>query len=414
VRTARTSPALGGPARRRSRAAGVLALALLLVAPFARPAAPRAQGVLSEIESDVDRIVRRARPSIVTVAGQHYPVLHFPTGAVRSNKLFTRVGSGVAISANEVLTSATVVFESEKIVVVTENNLQVEGTLEGLDVIHNVAVVRVPGLELPALEFAPQAPRLGDYVITLGSSYGAAPTQSVGNISYIWREPRLALLQLTNQVYPGNSGGAALNSRGQLIGLVQGELGSPQVGEGDMRLERRPGGASFVIPLDEVRGVYETVRRDGTVHLGWLGVSTRAGYVQSTSEPDVHVPLGAIVEATAAGGPAARIGLRAGDLIVAYEGERVEYPEQLARWVGATPPGTVVHVVWAHNDMRREGRVAVGESPSPVPSWMRSDTTLTEPATEGAPPVKPTALDTRIRRGDRSADRSRVPQDSVR
>jgi serine protease Do len=245
------------------------------------------------------------------------------------------VGSGVAIGADEVLTTASVVLAAEKIVVVTDNKLQVDAVLVGLDPIHNVALLRVPGLELPALAFASRATELGDWVIALGSSYGAAPTQSVGNISYRWREPRLTLLQLTNQVYPGNSGGAALNSRGELIGLVQGELDSPRLASSEGDSDRRPGGVSFIIPLQEVRTVCDALRREGRVRLGWMGVSTRAGYVNSDTQPDVRVPLGAVVESAQPGGPADRAGLRPGDLIVAFDGERVEYPEQLARWVGA-------------------------------------------------------------------------------
>jgi serine protease Do len=382
------------------------ALAVLpLVAPHAR-----AQGTLSAIESDVDQIVRRARPSLLTVVSQRYPLLHYRTGVVKSKRVLSRVGSGVAIGTDEVLTTASVVLEAEKIFVVTDNKLQVEAVLLGMDPIRNVALLRVPGLELPALAFAPKAPELGDWVIALGSSYGAAPTQSVGNISYRWREPRLTLLQLTNQVYPGNSGGAALNSRGELIGLVQGELDSPRLASSEGDSDRRPGGVSFIIPLAEVRWVCDALRREGRVHLGWMGVSTRAGYVNSETQPDLRVALGAIVESTRPGGPADRAGLRPGDLIVAFDGERVEYPEQLARWVGATAPGTTVKLVWARADMRREGRVTVGESPTVIPSWMRADTTA------AAPPAGTRAADNeaRLRRGRGDAERARSTQDSVR
>ena len=60
-----------------------------------------------------------------------------------------------------------------------------------------------------------------------------------------------------------------------------------------------------------------------------------------------------------------------GDLIVAFDGERVEYSEQLARWVAATRPGTVVNIVWAHDELQRTGKVALGESPSVIPEWMQ-------------------------------------------
>jgi C-terminal processing protease CtpA/Prc len=81
------------------------------------------------------------------------------------------------------------------------------------------------------------------------------------------------------------------------------------------------------------------------------------------------VPIGAQVESVVAGGPAARAGIRRGDLIVAFEGERVEFPEQLARWVTATPPGTAVTLVWVRSDEEQSGRITLAESPSAVPEW---------------------------------------------
>ncbi len=405
--------------RRPPRPSGglvVSGLAVVLLAGLALPAvlllaprAVRAQGTLSAIEADVDQIARRARPSLLTVIAQRTVVTRKLPSAPPVRRPHSRVGSGVAVAPSEVLTTASVVLGAEKLVVVTDNGLQVEARLAGMDPIHNVALLDVPGLVLPPLRFAKRLAQPGDWVIALGSSYGATMTQSVGNIAYRYREPHTSLLQLTNQVYPGNSGGAALNSRGELIGLVQGELGTPEGPGAGTEDTHRPAGMSFVLPAEDIVPVYQVLRRDGRPHLGYLGVSTRAGYVESESEPGERVPLGAIVEATQAGGPAARVGLRKGDLIVAYDGERVEYPEQLARWVAATAPGTVVELVWARNDMRRSGRVALTESPTPIPSWMQvgAESTATTP--------KVADLQARIRQLNREIDRLRGrQQDSTR
>jgi serine protease Do len=186
-------------------------------------------------------------------------------------------------------------------------------------------------------------------------------------VEYVYREPRSSLLQLTNIVYPGNSGGAALNAQGELVGIVQGELGSPDPGLG-VGADRRPSGASFVMPIQQVWPVYQSLKRDGRMRHGHLGVSTRAEVVRSEID-NAEVPLGARVESVQAGGPAARVGLRPRDLIVGFESERVEYPEQLARWVAETPPKTVVTLVWVHGDERRSGRVSLAESRDSLPAW---------------------------------------------
>ncbi len=390
-----------------------LALATLLTLWPATP--PRAQGTLSAIEADVDAISRQARPSLVTVIAQRTVAARARAGAAPRPRLHSRVGSGVAVESHVVLTTASVTLGSEKIIVVTDNGLQVEARLVGMDPIHNVSVLAVDGLEIPPLAMATRAAQPGDWVIALGSSYRAAPTQSVGNISYRYREPHSSLLQLTNAVYPGNSGGAALNSRGELIGLVQGELGAPEGPGAVTEDSHRPTGMSFVLPIEDVAPVYRTLRRDGRPHLGFLGVSTKASYVDASSDPNERVPLGALVEVVQPGGAAEQLGLRKGDLIVAYEGERVEYPEQLARWVAATNPGTLVNFVWVRDEMRRSGRVALRESPTPIPSWMQVSTSVSSTTAVGGTGTPRVAeLEARVRKLNREIEHLRGQQDSAR
>lgn len=413
-RGGRTAPEPGRPFVALAGAA--LALALLAAAPAggARPAA--AQGALSAIESDLDQITRRARPSLLTIIAQR-PAEPGGAGSPGSpgRRMHSRVGSGVAVGAGEILTTVSVVLGAEHVIVLTANGLQAEATIAGIDPIRNIALLRVNGLQLPPLRLAARPANLGDWVIVLGSSYRGAPTQSVGNIAFRYREPAGSLLQLTNEVYPGNSGGAAVNSRGELLGLVQGELGSPEAPGRRERNERRPGGMSLVIPAEDFRESLEALRRDGRVHLGYLGVSTRGAYVDSDTEPGLRVPIGAIVEAVQPGGPADRAGLVRGDLIVAFQDQRVEYPEQLARWVAATKPGTMVKLVWAHDEMQRVGSVALAGSPTAIPSWM-------ELKLGGAAAVKPAAADTRrieeiqgeLRRLNSELGRLRQAQDSTR
>ena len=393
--------------------AGALALALLA------PATPavRAQGALSAIESDVDQIVRRTRPAVLTVIAQRtVPGEKGAAGAAAGKRTHSRVGSGVAVAADEILTTASVVLGAEHVLVLTPNGLQAEAAIAGLDPIRNIALLRVRGLELPALKLAAKQAGPGDWVIVLGSSYRGAATQSVGNVAFRFREPRTSLLQLTNEVYPGNSGGAALNSRGELLGLVQGELGSPEAPGRREGTERRPGGMSLVIPAEDIAPSYDALRRSGRVALGYLGVSTRSAFVDSDTQPGLRVPIGAIVEAVQPGGPADKAGLRKGDLIVAFEDQRVEYSEQLARWVAAARPGTVSKLVWARDDLQHIGRVALGESPTAIPSWMQ--VSVGAPVASGGSTGTGTRrideLQDQIRRLTVELDRLKHGQDSTR
>ncbi|MBI3539519.1 MAG: trypsin-like peptidase domain-containing protein [Candidatus Eisenbacteria bacterium] len=259
---------------------------------------------------------------------------------------------------------------AERVLVATANGLEVEATVVGVDPVFNVALLRVPSLRLPYLKFAEgRAARVGDWIVSLGTSYNTQPTQSLGNVAQRHREPGQSLLQLTNTVYPGNSGAAALNIRGELVGLVQGELGSPDLAGGD-GAGRSSGGASFAMPVETLRPVFESLKKNGSVAHGYLGVSTLAASLESDREGGPSTPIGALVEGIVAAGPANRAGLRPGDLIVAFADERVETPEQLARWVLATPPGRTMTLVWVRRDTEHHAQITLAASPERVPQWL--------------------------------------------
>jgi len=348
--------------------------------------AVRAQSTLSAIEDEVDRIARRARPCVVTVVAQR------TTGkSAATRRTHSRVGSGVAISSDGILTTASVVLGAERLRIITHNHLQVEAHVVGMDPVRNLALLKPEGLELVALPLAARPAGSGDWAIALGNSYGGTPTRSVGTVAMRFNEPGTSLLQLTNEVHPGNSGGAALNSRGELLGLVQGELGAPAAPGQRERAERRPGGMSFAIPVDEIAPFLDGLSRHGRVRHGSFGVSTRAAFIPGASNPAERVPLGALVEAVQPGGAAARLGLRKGDLIVAFNGVRVEYPEQLARWVAVAGPGARVKLVWVRDEIGQEGVTRLDEAPSAIPSWMRVEPVAASGAGPGAARVEPGA-----------------------
>jgi S1-C subfamily serine protease len=354
-----------------------LALSVLGTSTMAPSATP--QTTLSALQADVSRIANRARPSVVTVIAQRTSVRPASANRPSEHRILTRVGSGVTMREDEIVTTRSVVVGAEQIRVRTVNGLEAVATLLGEDPISNLAVLRVDDLRLSPLRIATgPRPAVGDWVMTIGTSYRGEFTQSVGNVTYQERDPRVALVQLSNAVYPGNSGGAALNSSGELVGVVQGDLGLSDVAR-DSPDDGSPGGASFILPIETVVPVYQELRQTHRVAYGWMGVSTRVVEVESESEAGVRIPLGALVESVVPGGPAARLGLQRGDLVVAFEDQRVEHPEQLARWVAASRPGSSASLVWARDQVQMSGRVVLGHSPDPVPAWAsgpEADSTL--------------------------------------
>ncbi|MEQ1832901.1 MAG: S1C family serine protease, partial [Candidatus Eisenbacteria bacterium] len=276
------------------RAFSRVLLTALLACPLlaAAVSAVRAQSTLSAIEADVDRLSRRARPCVVTIIAQRNI-----SKSGQPRRTHNRVGSGVAVSAGGVLTTASVVVGADRVFVITENHLQVEATIVGMDPVRNLALLKPEGLELASLPLASRPAGSGDWVIALGNSYGGSPTQSVGTVAMRFPDPAQSLVQLTNEVYPGNSGGAALNSRGELLGLVQGELGSPEAPGRRERAERRPGGMSFAIPVEDIVPFLDGLAKYGRVRHGMFGASTRGAFVNGVANADERIPIGAIVEA---------------------------------------------------------------------------------------------------------------------
>jgi len=365
-----------------------------------------AQGTLSALQTDVDAIARRARPSVVTVfAARTEPAARGAAGAAAAApRVRTRAGSGVAVEPDLILTTASVVLGAERILIGTSQGQHTEAEPVGVDPVFNIALLRVRDLNLAPLKFAQGRPaRVGDWMISLGTSYSAQPTQSLGNVAQRHREPGQWLLQLTNTVYPGNSGAAALNIHGELAALVQGELGPPDLtGSGG---DRAAGSSSFAMPVETLRPVVESLKREGRVRHGYLGVTTLAASLVNEGEEGPGTPIGAQVEGIIGGGPADHMGLRPGDLIVAFDGERVETPEQLARWVLATPPGREVTLVWVRHDIGHTGNVVLAESADRVPQWLAGDSP--DPSVDG--PRRVAELDRELRRLGQELSRLKEP-----
>lgn len=325
-----------------------------------------AQGTLSALETDMDRVFQQCRPSVVTV------IWSSERGLAGRLKLrgTTRVSSGIAVAENEVLTTASAVENAGRIWVRTSNNLQLQAYIVGVDPVSNLALLGVPGVRLPPIRYVTsRPPQEGDWVMSIGTARDNPKriTQTVGTVVYRHRDPRLALMGLTNPAYPGFGGGAVVNSRGELVGMIMGELDSESSEDAG---QHPASGISFMLPAGPVRAIHAALEADGRVRYGYLGVSTRAESVDSESQPGSRVPIGARVEQVIPTSPAARLGLKRGDLIVAFEGERVENPEQLARWVAASPPGSSVALVWVRDEIQQQGRVVLSASPTTRPEWI--------------------------------------------
>jgi serine protease Do len=174
-----------------------------------------------------------------------------------------------------------------------------------------------------------------------GNPFGLGATITVGIVSALGRDieagPFDAFIQTDAAINPGNSGGPLFNLAGEVVGINTAIFS--------------PSGASvgigFATPSDLARGVVEQIRRGGSVPRGWLGVAVADLPAAAGGQRG-----GALIEGVERAGPAARAGLRPGDVVLGLDGEPVTGSRALVRGVAALPPGRQARL-----SVLRDGRV---------------------------------------------------------
>jgi serine protease Do len=200
----------------------------------------------------------------------------------------------------------------------------VSGRVVGIDLETDLAVVKVDEQNLSALAFADSEQlKAGQVVMAFGSPLGLQNSVSLGVISAVARqlepESPMIYVQTDASINPGSSGGPLVDIRGQLIGINT--LILSQAGGNE--------GLGFAAPSNIVRSVYEQIRKNGRVRRGDIGV--RAQTVSPVLASGLKLPrdYGAVLADVRPAGPAARAGLRPGDLVLALDGKPIENGRQL-------------------------------------------------------------------------------------
>ena len=260
----------------------------------------------------------------------------------------TSLGSGFIVSPDGVVVTNNHVVESaDAIEVILQNGRHYEATVVGRDPATDIAVLRVhAGQPLPYVNMGDSdTARVGDIVLAIGNPFGLGGSLSVGVVSARNRNIDAGryddFIQTDAAINRGNSGGPLFNTDGEVIG-VNTAIVSPTGASV---------GVGFATPTSIVRPVVDQIVRFGEIRRGWLGVrlanmsraaADRAGYEGST---------GAVVTRITPNGPAARAGLRSGDVVVRFNGQDIPDSRALTRMVGEAEVGANVVI-----DIVREGR----------------------------------------------------------
>jgi len=258
-------------------------------------------------------------------------------------------GSGFIIDPSGIIvTNNHVVDHADKIVVSLTDGRQLPASVLGRDELTDVAVIKVHTNEsLPSVAWGDsRRAEVGDWILAAGNPFGLGGSVSVGIISARGRDlgsgPFDNFLQLDAPINPGNSGGPVFNMDGQVIG-VSSVIVSPTGASV---------GIGFAIPSEAVDRIVAQLLAKGSIERGWLGVSV--------DDRDDGVTIASLDR----NGPAGRSGIKAGDVVVAINGDHIDSSRGLIRAVAGVPPGNSVRVT-----IRRQGRemdfsVNVGRRPT--------------------------------------------------
>ena len=252
-------------------------------------------------------------------------------------------GSGFVISPDGYLVTNNHVVESAtKVTVVFEDGNEMDGKVIGTDPRTDLAVVKVDGSNLPYVQFSEDEARVGDWVVAVGNPFGLGGTVTAGIVSARGRDiggsNQGDFLQIDAAVNTGNSGGPAFNLEGKVIG-VNTAIYSPNGGSV---------GIAFAIPSSTVESIVQQLRDSGKVERGFLGVSIQDINRDLADSLGLDKTLGALVTQPTDDGPAAKAGIKSGDVIVEVDGDPISNALDLSRTIAAKGPNAKVDLkVWS-------------------------------------------------------------------
>lgn len=274
------------------------------------------------------------------------------------------LGSGVIVSPEGIiLTNHHVISDANEIDVALADGRKVKAKIIGSDPETDIAVLKidVKQLPMPITLGKIESIHVGDVVLAIGNPFGVGQTVTSGIISALGRDhvginTFENFIQTDAAINPGNSGGALVDTRGNLIGINTAIYSN---NGGSM-------GIGFAIPINLAKQVMESILSNGSVTRGWIGVepqnlskelSESLGLPKNTS--------GVLLSGVLEGGPAAKGGIKPGDVLVAVNGNSTKDVRQLLNQIAQISPGNEATLKILRKDKELELKVQTGKRPKP-------------------------------------------------
>lgn len=278
-------------------------------------------------------------------------------------------GSGFIVSADgNIITNAHVVEGATAVTVTLRDGRTFSGTVKGADPVTDIAVIDVDADNLPTVALGnSDAVRPGDWAIAIGNPLGLNNTVTAGIVSAVDRssssagvpDKRVAFIQTDTAINPGNSGGPLLDASGRVIGV-------------NTAIIRGAQGVGFAVPIDTAQRIALELDENGRVEHPYLGIQmiglTPDIQQRINEDPNSGIVArsdrGILIRRVVPESPAARAGLRAGDIITSIGGQAVETADQVQQQVFQTSVGTAIDLEIDRNGRRESLQVRTGSFPN--------------------------------------------------
>jgi len=357
------------PAASSTAAAAPAATLLVAPPPPAAPAGPERREAVQSVAASpsgqltVVQVVAKVRPAVAQILVKGTAPSFFepvPTSGVGSGAVFDR--RGYIITNNHVVEGA-----DEMVVTLPDRDKSYNARLVGRDPSTDLAVVQIDPDNLPVVSFGDSdSLQIGESVVAIGNALGleGGPTVTAGVVSALNRsidEPNGAtlhqLIQTDAAINPGNSGGPLVNMLGQVVGV------NTAVATGSASVPAQ--GIGFAISINSAKPIVEDLLAYGKVRRPYLGVELVTVTPALARQYRLPVDRGVYIARTVRGGPAARAGMQAGDIIVKIDADEIRSDRDLRSSLAKLKIGQTVRIEAYRGSTRRTFDVTLGESPSP-------------------------------------------------
>jgi serine protease DegQ len=274
------------------------------------------------------------------------------------------LGSGVIVSADGyILTNYHVVEGADEIEVGLADGRKAAASIVGTDPETDLAVIRIKADKLPVIVLGDtSAARVGDVVLAIGNPFGVGQTVTLGIISALGRN-NLHINHFENFIQTdaainfGNSGGALVDTRGNLLGI-------------NSAIYSQTGGSvgiGFAIPVSTAKTVLDSIVKHGQVVRGWIGIESQDITPELSDSFGLGRDSGAIIAGVVRGGPADRAGIRPGDILLSVDGKKVGSTNDMLNLIADLPPGGKSRMTVMRKNHQATLDVTVGRRPRQTP-----------------------------------------------